>query len=343
MTGRRAPFSALRSMLCGILLGAAAHVSAAGAHESRPAYLQIDEIAPARYDVLWRTPVFSGMRLPVALEFTPDVRDAIEPSVRELPGSLVERRVVEAPGGLAGKRIRFVGLEATIADVLVRVQTRDGRHITTLVRPSQPWTTIETAKGPLALAQAYLLRGIEHILLGVDHLLFVLGLLLIVRDRWMLVKTITAFTVAHSITLAAAALGYVHVPGPPVNAAIALSILFLGVEVVRTWDGETSVARRRPWLVAFAFGLLHGFGFASGLVDLGLPPSDIPIALVLFNVGVEIGQLLFVAGVLLLERAFQVLEIRWPRPLQYAPAYAVGSLGAFWTIDRIAAMLNGTG
>ncbi len=131
----------------------------------------------------------------------------------------------------------------------------------------------------LATAGVFLTEGIKHILLGVDHLLFVLGLVLLVNNRWMLIKTITAFTVAHSITLALATLGYVHVPAAPLNAAIALSILFLGAEVVRSWRGETSLTIRHPWLVAFLFGLLHGFGFASGLVSLGLPQGDIPLAL----------------------------------------------------------------
>jgi hydrogenase/urease accessory protein HupE len=188
---------------------------------------------------------------------------------------------------------------------------------------------------------AYLVEGIQHILLGIDHLLFLLGLLLIVKDRWMLLKTISAFTVAHSITLAIATLGYGQVPGPPLNAAIALSILFLGPEVVRAKRGESSFTIDHPWVVAFAFGLLHGFGFASGLISMGLPHADIPLALLLFNVGVEIGQLMFVAVVLLLERAFRLLEIRWPRPLEQLPVYALGSLGAFWTIQRVALMIGG--
>ena len=176
--------------------------------------------------------------------------------------------------------------------------------------------------------------GFQHILLGADHLLFVLGLMLIVADRWMLVKTLTAFTVAHSITLALATLGYASAPLLPLNAAIALSILFLGPEIVRAWRGETSFTIRHPWVVAFAFGLLHGFGFASGLTEMGLPKDEIPLALLLFNIGVELGQLAFVLLVVLLERAFRVLEVRWPLPLQRLPGYVVGTLGAFWTIQR---------
>jgi hydrogenase/urease accessory protein HupE len=188
---------------------------------------------------------------------------------------------------------------------------------------------------------AFLTLGIEHILTGIDHLLFVLGLLLIVEHRVMLLKTVTAFTIAHSITLGVATLGYARAPVPLVNAAIALSILFLGPEIVRRWRGGTSLTIQRPWVVAFAFGLLHGFGFASGLSAVGLPRHDIPFALLLFNVGVEIGQLSFVALILWLERAFRVLEIRWPRPVELLPGYTVGVLGAFWTIQRVAILFGG--
>jgi hydrogenase/urease accessory protein HupE len=175
--------------------------------------------------------------------------------------------------------------------------------------------------------------------MGIDHLLFVLGLLIIVQGRHMLVKTITAFTVAHSMTLAAATLGYADVPGPPLNAAIALSILFLGPEIVRVWRGQTSFTIRHPWVVAFGFGLLHGFGFASGLSTVGMPKAEIPLALLMFNIGVEIGQLAFVFLILLVHRALKVLEFRWPHWVDFAPGYAIGSLGAYWTIQRTMMML----
>jgi hydrogenase/urease accessory protein HupE len=187
---------------------------------------------------------------------------------------------------------------------------------------------------------AFLKLGVEHIWLGADHLLFVFGLLILVQSRWMLLKTITAFTVAHSITLGLATFGYAQLPGPLLNAAIALSILILGVEIVRSGRGETSVTILYPWMVAFAFGLLHGFGFASGLSALGLPAAGIPLALVMFNLGVEVGQVSFVLLVLLLERSFRQLEIRWPRWVQALPGYTVGSLGAFWTLQRAAMLLG---
>jgi hydrogenase/urease accessory protein HupE len=282
------------------------------------------------------------MRLPVVLKFPDDMRNVTEPALRELPDSLIERRLIDAGGReLAGKRIEFVGLQATITDVLVRMQLRDGTNSTTLVRPSQAWVEIAASRGPLAVAGAYFKLGIEHILFGVDHLLFILGLLFIVHNRWMLVKTISAFTVAHSITLAIATLGYARAPEPPLTAAIALSILFLGPEIVRAQRGKTSLTIQHPWVVAFAFGLLHGFGFASGLTTVGLPPAEIPVALLLFNLGVEAGQLLFVIVVLLLARAFRVVELRVPRLLEALPAYAVGSLGAYWTIQRVMMMLGG--
>jgi hydrogenase/urease accessory protein HupE len=323
-------------------LGMLALVPVVGAHEVRPASLEIREIGPGRYDVVWRTPVLSGMHLPIALKLPDDVRTVATPTVQELTDSLLERRAVEVPAGgdLAGTRIEFPGLEATITDVLVRVSMRDGSGSTTVVTPSQPWVEIPATQGIVAVAAVYLLHGVQHIAFGVDHLLFVLGLMLIVKDRWMLLKTVTAFTVAHSITLAIATLGVAAPPLPPLNVAIALSILFLGPEIVRSWRGETSLTIRRPWVVAFLFGLLHGFGFASALTSAGLPPSELPLALLSFNVGVEIGQLSFVLLVVLLERSFRQLEIRWSRWATMMPGYVVGSLGAFWTIQRTAVLLG---
>ncbi|MGA7273635.1 MAG: HupE/UreJ family protein [Candidatus Udaeobacter sp.] len=317
-----------------------AFASTAHAHESRPAYLEIDETAPGRYDVLWRTPVYAGMRLPIALKFSEGVSNVTEPAVRELPDSLVERRIIKVNDSITGKRIDFVGLQATITDVLVRVRLIDGSESTTVVRPSKAWVEITGSRGLLAVAGSYALLGIEHILFGVDHLLFILGLLLIVGNGWMLLKTITAFTVAHSITLAVAAFGYASAPLPPLNAAIALSILFLGPEIVRARRGQTSLTISYPWVVAFAFGLLHGFGFASGLKATGLQHGDIAWALLLFNVGVEIGQVLFVFLILAMVWSYRQLEVRWPRWALALPGYTVGTLGAFWTIQRTAMLLS---
>jgi hydrogenase/urease accessory protein HupE len=325
----------------GSVLATLLAVPAALAHEARPASLEIKEAAPGQYELLWRTPVLAGMRLPVVLTVPDDVRNVKPPTVQELADSLVERRWIDAgPNGLAGRRIEFVGLQVTITDVLVRVELLDGRSWTAIAHPSQPWVEIAATQTRADVAGTYIVQGIRHILFGADHLLFVLGLLLIVQDRWMLLETVTAFTVAHSITLAIAALGYASAPVLPLNAAIALSILFLGPEIVRSWRGETSLTIRKPWVVAFLFGLLHGFGFASALTSAGLPRNELPLALFSFNVGVEIGQVAFVLLIVLLERSFRQLEIRWPRWVEALPGYAVGSLGAFWTVQRTAIMFG---
>ena len=331
--------------LCGflacLLLATGLFAPAANAHESRPAYLEIKETAPGQYAVLWRTPVLAGMRLPVVLQMPDGVRNLKDPLVQELADSLLERRWIDAgPEGLAGKRITIAGLPLTITDALVRVELLDGRTMQMIARPSKPWVEIAASQSGWQVMGTYIVEGIRHILFGADHLLFVLGLLLIVKDGWMLVKTITAFTLAHSITLAIATLGYASAPALPLNAAIALSILFLGPEIVRVWRGETSFTIRHPWVVAFVFGLLHGFGFASALTSAGLPRADLPQALLSFNVGVEIGQLGFVVLILAMARSFRVLEIDWPRWALALPGYTVGALGAFWTLQRVALLLG---
>jgi len=328
-------------LLVSLTLGLLAALPTARAHEARPAYLELKEIGPGQYSLLWRTPVLAGQRLPVVLSLPDGVRNVRPPEVQELADSLVERRWINAgPSGLAGKRIEFLGLQYTITDVLARVELRDGRSWTTIARPGEAWIEVTAAKSVWQVAGSYILEGIRHILYGTDHLLFVLGLILIVGNGWILLKTITAFTVAHSITLAAATLGYAEVPAPPVEAGIALSILFLGPEIVRRWRGETSFTIRNPWVVAFAFGLLHGFGFASALTSAGLPTSDVPLALLCFNVGVELGQLGFVGLVLALERGLQLMPVAWPSWVRVLPGYAVGSMGAFWTIQRVDALVQ---
>ena len=323
-----------------LLLAALFLLQAAQAHESRPAYLEIKESAPGQYAVLWRTPVLSGMRLPLVLTMPEGVTNLKPPAVQELTDSLVERRWIDGgPNGLAGKRIEITGLQFTITDALVRVELLDGRTMQTIVRPSQPWVEIAASQSRWEVMVAYIVEGILHIMSGADHLLFVFGLLLIVGSAWTLLKTVTAFTVAHSITLSMATLGYADAPALPVEAAIALSILFLGPEIIRSWRGETSFTIRHPWVVAFAFGLLHGFGFASALTTAGLPRQDVPIALLSFNIGVELGQLGFVALVLAMQRLLRLIKVRWPRWVQMVPGYAVGTMGAFWFIQRVALMI----
>ena len=316
--------------------------SQARAHESQPGMLELNQLTDTRYEVVWRAPIYYGRPHPARLEIPDNWQTIGNPTVRQLSDSALHRSIVEVPNGeIDGSVVRFPGLESTITDVFIVTTRLDNSQATLVVRPTQPFAELRGERPWYVSAREYLVLGLHHILTGIDHLLFVLGLLLIVSCRWMLLKTITAFTIAHSITLAIATLGYASAPGPPLNAAIALSILFLGPEIVRVWRGQTSFTIRHPWVVAFAFGLLHGFGFASGLSTTGLPSAEIPVALLLFNIGVEIGQLFFVALILLLERSFRILEVRWPRWAEVMPAYTVGGLGAFWTIQRVAMLFGG--
>lgn len=314
----------------------------ASAHESQPGSLEMKQMGPDRWDITWRAPIYYGKPHPAQLQLPENWQMLGQPTERRRPDSIIFHRMVTTGGkSIEGKVIRFPGLEATITDVFVRVTRLDGSVVSTVARPTKPWVELRGERPWHATAGEYLGLGFHHILLGVDHLLFVLGLLLIVRGRMMLLKTITSFTVAHSITLAIATLGYARAPLLPLNAAIALSILFLGPEVIRSERGEASLTIRFPWLVAFAFGLLHGFGFASGLSTTGMPKTELPWALLWFNVGVEIGQLVFVFLALALAWAFRTLAIRWPRWALTLPGYTVGSLGAYWTIQRTAILLGG--
>ena len=335
MTRRTRRFAIAAAVLAGLA------AAPAGAHELQPAFLELRETAAGRYDLLWKLPSVGGVRMQIAAVFPEWCRQAGEAVTERAASAWVSRASIACEQSLTGKTVAIEGLEAYATDVLVRVQHVDGAVETHLVKPTEPAITLRRAGDVRQGAAAYLSLGIAHIALGLDHLLFVLGLLLIVRDRWTLLKTITAFTVAHSLTLAAATLHVISVPAAPLNAAIALSILFLGPEIVRGWRGETSFTIRHPWAVAFAFGLLHGIGFASGLTGLGLPRAEIPLALLLFNVGVEAGQLAFVLLVTMLERAFRVLEVRWPPLAVRVPGYVVGTLGAFWTITYLTRMVTG--
>ncbi len=312
----------------------------ATAHELRPAYLELRETAPGEYDVLWKTPMVGEARLDLVPEFPDGARATSPVATRKPPGAAVQTWTLRAPA-LRGRAIRIRGLDLTMTDTLVRVQHADGTTWTKRLTPQEPSATVPEAQGRGEVFAGFLALGVEHILFGADHLLFVLGLLLLVDGRGMLLKTVTAFTVAHSITLAVATLGLAHAPAAPLNAAIALSILFLGPEIVRKWRGGTSLTLRHPWVVAFAFGLLHGFGFSAALSDTGLPRGDLPLALLSFNVGVEVGQVAFVGLVLALVRSFRQLELVWPALVARLPGYAIGTLGAFWTIDRTVALVGG--
>lgn len=311
-------------------------------HESQPGTVDIVELGPAQYKITWRAPIYYGKPHPAQLVLPDEWKTVGQPTQRRRSNDILfERTVSTGLKSLDGQAISFPGLESTITNVFVRVKRADGSQMTTVVSPTKPWAILRGERAWYVNAREYLVLGFHHILRGIDHLLFVLGLMLIVSGRMMLLKTITSFTVAHSITLGIATLGYAHAPLPPLNAAIALSILFLGPEVVRVRRGETSLTIRFPWLIAFGFGLLHGFGFASGLSTTGMPKAEIPWALLWFNVGVELGQLLFVFLALALVWAFRVLQVTWPRWVLWLPGYTIGSLGAYWTIQRTAILIRG--
>jgi hydrogenase/urease accessory protein HupE len=331
----------MRWLLALLVLVAASGLSLLGAHETRPGFLELRQQSPESYRALWKVPARGDLRLALHLALPEGCRIEGEPIRLRTAEAFVEKLVLVRPGGLDGARIAIDGLVATQTDVLVRVVRLDGGVQTVRLTPARPAFEVVADPGPWQAALAFLRVGVEHILLGADHLLFVLGLLLIVRGRRALFGTITAFTLAHSLTLALATLGVAAPPLPPLNAAIALSILFLGPEIVRAWRGETSLTLRRPWLVAFLFGLLHGFGFASGLASTDLARGELLQALLWFNLGVEAGQLAFVGLLVALQRSCARLEFRWPAWAARVPGYGIGACGAFWTIERTFALLTG--
>ncbi|THD59897.1 HupE/UreJ family protein [Phenylobacterium sp.] len=327
------------ALLFGLLAGRAAF-----AHEVRPAYLEIDQTGPSTYTAIWKQPVMGDVAIHLIPHLSNGWLDQPPGDQYATGGFLIRQWTVTAagPSPLAGRTLSIEGLQDTITDVFVRIRLKNGEGVDTIVRPEAPQFRIDLKAGAPTAVSAFLLLGVEHILTGPDHLLFVLGLLLIVRDRWMLLKTVSAFTVAHSLTLAAATLGHIQLSTPLLNALIALSILFVAPEALRAARGGTSLTIRYPWIVAFAFGLLHGMGFANGLSTLGLEKGALLGALALFNVGVEIGQLMFLAVVLALIRAFRLMQLTWPRPVAALPAYAIGALGAMWTFQYSAILLGAT-
>jgi hydrogenase/urease accessory protein HupE len=328
-----------RGSVFAVLLGLSC---AAHADIFRPAYLELREAGRAidgadRYEVMWKVPVMGDTRLAVQIRFPAGTTQITPPQGQLSEDAYVERWKISLRGGLAGQTLSIDGIAGGVTDVIVRVERQDGTSQVERLLPQSPEFTIKGTTGTAEVAGSYLILGVQHILGGVDHLLFVLALLLIVRGGKRIFATITAFTVAHSITLAAATLGWVHAPGPPIEAMIALSIVFVAAEIVHGLRGEPGLTARAPWVVAFTFGLLHGFGFAGALAEVGLPQKAIPVALLMFNVGVEIGQLIFVAVVL----AARAALIRLPYPRQpwmsYATPYAIGGLAMFWVVERISA------
>lgn len=303
----------------------------AQAHEIRPVSLDVREIAPGDYDAVLKVPAVAGMAFAVVPEFAPVCSGWRGVAPRPLRDAAVARFRLRCPHGLAGTRIALANLNRTMVDGLVRVQFASGQVVTQRLIPSAASFVVPAASSGWDVFTTYLGLGIEHILLGIDHLLFVLALVLLVRNWRSLLLTATAFTLAHSITLSLAALGIVHVPVPPVEVLIALSILYLAVELA-----SATPARVRPWILALIFGLLHGLGFASALAEIGLPNHEIPVALFSFNVGVELGQIAFIAALLLAGAL-----ARWIAPRAIATGrtltiYGIGSAASFWIVQRLA-------
>ncbi len=311
-------------------------ITPAFAHEVRPAYLELREEKPGEFSVLWKTPMLGDARLALTPEFSGDAKAASPVITRTPPGAALQTWTLRALA-LRGQSLRIRGLERTITDTLVRIQFADGTSWMHRLTARQPTVTIPSQASRLAVSGVYFKLGIEHILGGIDHLLFVLALILITRGGWKLVKTVSAFTLSHSITLTAATLGFVHVPQRPVEAMIALSIVFVAAEILQGYRGRVGIAMRAPWVVAFAFGLLHGLGFAGGLSDAGLPQGHIPLALLFFSGGVETGHLLFVSAVIGAIAMGRRIHVPLPPWVKMAPPYAIGSVAMFWVIQRIAA------
>jgi len=322
------------------LLGA--FTRCAFAHEMRPAYLQLRQISLETYEALWKVPAQGdNLRLSLYVELPVDCVTVTPPRAKFVAGSFTEQWTVKRNGGLSGESIYIAGLAATMTDVLVRIARLDGSRQVARLTPAAPSFVVEESPSLLQVALTYLKLGVEHILTGIDHLLFVLALLLVARGGWKMVKTVTAFTASHSVTLTAATLGYVHAPPPPIEAVIALSIVFVAAEIVHGGQGREGITARAPWLVAFTFGLLHGLGFAGGLTEAGLPEGHVPLALLFFSLGVETGHFLFIGTVLAVCAAVQRTTRRFaiPQPawLERVPAYAIGSVASFWVIQRLAA------
>ena len=310
------------------------------AHESRPAYLQLSLDDSEGVSLSFKAPAVGNMRMSLYPNMPANCAETKAFTKYIIDGAYTESGQLICFGGLIGETVSIDGLSRTLTDVLVRVERADGSTQVVRLTPSAPSFVVAETPSAFAVANTYLAIGFEHILLGIDHLLFVLALLVLVKGTRTLIWTITAFTVAHSLTLASATLGFVTFPQAPVEAVIALSIVFVASEIAHASQGRPGLTQRKPWIVAFTFGLLHGFGFAGALTEVGLPEQAVPLALLFFNVGVEVGQLSFVAAVILIAAVAKRFLHNIPEWLPTASAYAIGTIASFWTIERVVGFWN---
>ena len=339
---RFAPFCEFLRLTRFILLGfiLLASMVTLRAHESRPAYLEFTEIDAETVEIVWKVPARGGEeRLSLNPRYPAEANQVTPPRASFVGLAYVERKTMRIPGGWDGHEIYIEGLSRTLTDALFRFQRLSGATQTSRLSPDAPSVLIEAEPSPFQVSWTYTVLGVQHILEGIDHLLFVACLFLVAGISRKLVITITGFTIAHSMTLALATLDIVRVPVPPVEAVIALSIVFLAREI--SSHREDSLTYRYPVAVSMSFGLLHGFGFAAVLNEIGLPATDLPLALLFFNVGVEIGQLLFIAVLIATVLGFRRVTRSWHehplahRRTEWVAAYAIGTVASWWTIERV--------
>jgi hydrogenase/urease accessory protein HupE len=323
-----------------VLAGLLGYAPTAPGHALDPGYLELRQIDENLYAVAWTKPASRGRPMAIRVNL-PERCDPRGEGQLAWDGRAYNAHwTTRCRGGLGGGILQIAGLEQTATDVLVRFEFADGSNGTHRLTPSHTSFVLPKQPGRGEVMRTYFGLGVEHILTGIDHLLFVLALLLLVTGLRRIVATVTAFTLAHSITMAGATLGWVHVPGPPVEATIALSIAFIASEILHGRQGRPGLAARYPWIIAFIFGLLHGFGFAGALAQVGLPQGEIPLALLFFNLGVEAGQLLFIATVFatfwLLQRIARGINLPRLAWVSALPPYVIGSVAVFWVLQRTA-------
>jgi len=308
------------------------------ADKLRPAYLQLSETKPDHIDVVWRVPAIGNeQRLALTPTFDDSAKRISGIIDSKLGNTSTRQWQLKRQGGLSGLTLAFPSLQTIDTEVLIRLEYANGHSLTERLTPERVRLTISNTPSYWATVSTYFVLGVEHIWFGIDHLLFVFVLVLLVKNRRQLVITITSFTIAHSITLIAASIGWLTVPIPPVEAIIALSIVFVAREILLSQQGKTSLTQRNPWLVAFSFGLLHGLGFAAALGEIGLPQNAIFSALLIFNVGVEFGQLSFVVVILLLNHYLKQVKVGQAiLNFNKIPPYVIGGLASFWVVERVA-------